>query len=83
MSAVILQFDRRARTDDVLGEEQILSRCRTAAIGQGCNGAQRAAVEQAARKWIAQKSMKPHQMIEAARKLASQMVTFPNGPSAA
>lgn len=79
--ATILAFDRRARINADLTPDQVLRQCRLAAITRGCSSRDRQAVEDAGRKMLAS-GVKPHQIIEQAKFIASQLAP-PTGPEAA
>lgn len=68
----VIPFNRAARAHADLTPDQVLRRCRIAAICSGCNNAGRAAVELASLKMIAA-GVAPHRVIESAKSIATQL----------
>lgn len=73
MAAVLLMFDRAARANADLTDEQILRRCRVAAITAGCTGRNRQAVEDAAKRMLAAGGLGGHKIIQACAAIAHKL----------
>lgn len=82
MSAVVVPFDRRARVHADLTPDQVLRRCRIAAITSGCNSAQKRTVEAAGQHWL-DLGIRAHDVIQRAKAMADLLARSHPDPEAA